>query len=107
MNNKFNAKFLYENYTFSILVLLTKNWYSSFLKKVFFFQKMCFKVLKTFKISSACHIETWRSLERRAILNIPTTIFRGTCALFVGFKMKPLKKKRFPVLRQKPTQILS
>ena len=32
--------------------------------------------------------------------------FRRTYALSVDFKMKFLKKKRFPVLRQKPTQIL-
>ena len=28
--------------------------------------------------------------------------FKRTYALSVGFKMKPLQKKRFPVLRQKP-----
>ena len=42
----------YENDAFSILVLSTKKGYSSFLKKVFIFQKICFKVkvLKRFKI---------------------------------------------------------
>ena len=35
---------LYGNHAFSILVLLTKKWYFSFLKKVFFFQKICFRV---------------------------------------------------------------
>ena len=48
---------LYGNDAFSILVLSTKNRYSSFLKKVFVFQKICFKikVLKTFKISTDFH----------------------------------------------------
>ena len=42
---------LYGNDAFSILVLSTKKRYSSFLKKVFVFQKICFKVkvLKMFK----------------------------------------------------------
>ena len=50
---------LYGNDAFSILVLSTKNRYSSFLKKVFVFQKICFKikVLKTFKISTDFHIK--------------------------------------------------
>ena len=41
---------LYGNDAFSILVLSTKKLYSSFLKMVFVFQKICFKVkvLKTF-----------------------------------------------------------
>ena len=36
----------------------TKKWYSSFLKYVFIFQKICFKVkvLKTFETSPDCHI---------------------------------------------------
>ena len=32
--------------------------------------------------------------------------FRVTYTLSVGFKIKPLKKKHFSVIRQKPTQIL-
>ena len=49
---------LYGNVAFSILVFSAKKEYSSFLKKVFVFQKICFKVkvFKTFKISSDCHI---------------------------------------------------
>ena len=31
------------------------------------------------------------------------SFFRRTYALSVGLKMKPLRKKYFPVLRQKPT----
>ena len=40
---------------------------------VFIFQKICFKVkvLKTFKISTDCHIKTCRSLKERTILKIP------------------------------------
>ena len=88
---------------FSILVPSTKKWYSSFLKKNFVFQKICFKVkvLKTLKIPNDCHIKTCRSLKRRAILKSLVPFFRRTCALSVGFRMERLKKKRFPVLRQK------
>ena len=59
------------------LVLSTKNWCSSFLKKVFVFQKICFKakVLKTFKIFTDCHIKTCLSVKRRTILKIPSTVF--------------------------------
>ena len=44
---------------------------------VFVFQKSRFKdkVSKTFKISTDCHIKTSRSLKRRAILKIPSTVF--------------------------------
>ena len=50
---------LYENDGFSILVLSTQKPYSSFLKKVFVFHKIRFKVkvLKTFKIFNDCHIK--------------------------------------------------
>ena len=62
---------------FSILVVSTKKRYSSFLKKVFVFQKICFKVkvLETFENVPDCHIKTCRSLEWRAILKIPSTVF--------------------------------
>ena len=70
---------LYKNVLLSILLLSTKKqcWYSSILKRVCIFQKICFKVkvLKTFKISSVCHIKTCRSLKRRAILKIPIMLF--------------------------------
>ena len=79
----------------------TKKQHSSILKKIFVFQKICFKVkvLKSCKISSDCHIETCRSHKRRAILKIPSTVFRRTYALYIGFKMKPIWKERFSVLR--------
>ena len=65
------------NDAFSILVLSTKKLYSSFLKKVFVFLKICFKVkvLKTSKVFTDCHIKTCWSLKRRAILKIPSTVF--------------------------------
>ena len=68
---------LYGNDAFSLLVLSTKKRYSSFLKKVFVFQKICFKVkvLKTFETFTDYHIKTCRSLKRRAILKIPSTVF--------------------------------
>ena len=57
----------------SILVFSTKKWYSSFLKSVCLFQKIYFKVkvLKSFKISSDCHIKACWSLKWTAILKIP------------------------------------
>ena len=68
---------LYRNYDFSILAHSTKKRYSTFSKKVFVFQKICFKVkvLKTFETFTDCHIKTCRSLKRRAILKIPSTVF--------------------------------
>ena len=62
---------------FSILVVSTKKRYSSCLKKVFVFLKICFKVevLKTFETLTDCHIKTCRSLKRRTILKIPSTVF--------------------------------
>ena len=67
---------LYGNNAFSIFVLSTKKRYSSFVKKVFTFQKNYFKVkaLKSLKISTDCHIKTCRSLKRRTILKIDGTV---------------------------------
>ena len=81
---------LYGNVAFSILVLSSKKNYSSLLKRVCVFQKICLgvEVLKSFKISSNCHIKTCRSLKRRAILKTLSIFFRRTYA----FKMKPLRK---------------
>ena len=68
---------LYENVAFSIIVLSTKKQNSGFLKRVCVFQKICFKVavLKTFEISTDCHIKVWQSLKRRAFLKMPSTFF--------------------------------
>ena len=67
----------YGNVAFSILVLSSKKRSSNFLKKVFVFEKIGFKVkvLSMFKISSDSHIKTCWSLKRRAILKIPSTVF--------------------------------
>ena len=87
---------LYGNVVFSILVPSTKR-YSNFLKKIFVFQKICFKVkvIKTFKISTDYHWKTCRSLKRKAITVFWTSLvpfFRRTYGLSLGFKMKPLRK---------------
>ena len=61
---------LYGNDALSILVLSTKNLYSSFLRKKFVFQKICFnvKVLKTFKIFTDSHMKTCQSLKTEGYL---------------------------------------
>ena len=81
-------------------MLRLHSWYSeqekvsSFLRKVIVFQKTCFKVkvLKTFKIHSDCHIKTFRSLQRWAILS---HFFKGTQGLSICFKTKPLRRRVF------------
>ena len=56
------------NDVFSVSVVPTKKRYSSCSKKVFVFQKICFKVkvLKSFETFTDCHIKTCRSFKRRA-----------------------------------------
>ena len=68
-----------------------------FLKKVFIFKKIYFKVkvLKAFKISTDCHIKTCRSLNKGLYWKSLVPFFRRTYALSVGFKMKPLTKSIF------------
>ena len=85
------------NDVFSILMVSTKKLYSSFSKRVFVFQKICFKVkvLKKFETFTDCHIKTCRSLKRRAILKVPSTVLRRAYAHSVGFKMKTLRKGVF------------
>ena len=82
-------------------VLSTKIRPSSFLKKVFVFQKISFKVklLKTFKFSTDCHIKTCRSLisNGRLLWKSLVPLFKRTCALSVGFK-KTSKKSVFQCL---------
>ena len=97
VNTVFFRTDLYENAASSILIFSTKKRFFSVLKNVFVFEKICFKfkVLKTFKTFSECHIKTYRSLKRKAILKIRSTVFRGAYALSVGFEMKPLKKNVF------------
>ena len=57
---------LYENGAFAVLALSTKNGIPVFWS-FSFFGKFVVKVLKTFKISTDCHIKTCRFLKRRAI----------------------------------------
>ena len=73
------------NDVFSILVASTKKRYSSFLKEVFFFQKICFevKVLKTSETFTDCQIKTCPSLKQRAILKILSTVFSEEHMLFL------------------------
>ena len=59
---------LYGNDAFLILVLSAKKQYYSFLKKLFVFQKIFFKVIEYL-------IKTCQSLEQRDILKIPSTVF--------------------------------
>ena len=63
---------LYGNVMVSALHLR----YSSFLKKLFVFQKICFRVklVKTLKISSDYQIKTCRSVKQKAILKIPIIV---------------------------------
>ena len=63
------------------------------------------KELKTFKILSDCHIKTSQSLNLLGGLfwKSLAPFFRRTFS--AGFKINPLKNC-FPVVRQKPTQIL-
>ena len=77
---------LYGNVTFSILVLSTKKPYSNFLKKVFVFEKIGFKVKvsKTLKIFSDRHINTCQSLFWKSLV----PFLRRTHALSVGFEIK-------------------
>ena len=78
LNLGFDRAVLYGSIVFSVLVNSTKKGYFSFLKKVFVFPKICLKIdiFKPFKIPSDSHIKTRQYFKRRAILNIPSTIFR-------------------------------
>ena len=78
-----NISFWYGSFAwngaFSAIVLSTKKRYASFLKKMFIFDKICFKVrvLKT-----VCRIKTCQSLKGRVILKIPSTVFRKNLCSF-------------------------
>ena len=76
LNIGFRRAALYRNVAFSNLVPSTKKKDSRFLKQVFVFKQICFKVkvLKTFKISSGCSIKTSKSLKRRAVLKTSSTV---------------------------------
>ena len=71
-----NIGFWYGSFASKYFALSLKNDIPIFWKKVFVFQKICWKVqvLKAFKLFSNCHIKTCQSLKRRAILKIPDTV---------------------------------
>ena len=79
LNLGFDRAVLYGSIVFSVLVNSTKKEYFCFFKKVFVFQKTCLKIdiFKPFQIPSHSHIKIRQSFKRRAILNIPSMIFRG------------------------------
>ena len=87
---------------FSILVYSTKKRYSNFLKKVFVFQKICLKVkvLKTFEISSDCHLKIGRPLKRRAILKT-LVLFLEEPLLFLFALKWNLSEKSFSSVKTK------
>ena len=105
----FDRTILYGNVTLSIVILSTTIWSASFLKKVFIFQKTCFKVkkLKMFKIFSDGHIKTCQSLKRRSILEITSTVFRRTLRSFCWLWNKTSTKKHFSLLRKKTNSYLA
>ena len=80
---------------FSILLVSTKNRFSSFFKKSFRFPENLLqsKVLKTFIISSNCHIKRVDLLNGELFWKFLVPFFRRTYVLSVGFKLKPLRKK--------------
>ena len=77
----------------SILALSTKKQYSSFLKKVFVFQKTCFKV-KVLKTFETCLSDKNMPISQTEAYfeNLLCRFFRRTYALSVGFKMKTLRR---------------
>ena len=85
---------LYGNDAFSILVISIKKQHFSFLKKVFVFQKICFKVkvLKMFNIFTDCHEHADRT--NGGIFSL-VPFFRRIYALSVGFTLKPPRKSAF------------
>ena len=79
---------LNENDVLSIFVASTKKRYSSFLKKVFIFQKICFKVkvLKAFETFSDYYLKACRSLKWRAILKIPNAVLEESMLFLLALK---------------------
>ena len=108
LKSAFDRVVLYVYVVFSVIVLSTKKRYSSFFKKVFIFQKAYFKVrvLKMFQNLKWFSPKTCWSLKLRDILKIPSIIFLRHLRSFWWLQNKISPKKRFAVLRQKPTQIL-
>ena len=97
------GSFVWKWWVFSILVLSTKKLYSKFLKNVFVSRKFVLK-LKYWK-RSKCPLRTCRSLKRSAILKIPSIVFQKNLCSLCWLYNETFDRKRFPMLRQKPTQI--
>ena len=83
-----------------ILVISPKRRYSSFLKMVFVFQKISFKVkvLRMFKMFIYCHITTCRSLNGGVFRTFLVPFSRWAYAFSINFKLKPLRKSNFQCL---------
>ena len=101
-------QFCMEMMCFQSQYFQLKNNTPVFRKRFLFSRKFVskLKVLKIFKIFTDCHIKTYRSLKRRAIFKIPSAVFQKKLCSFCWLQDETSKKKRFPVLREKPTQIL-
>ena len=86
----------YGNDALSILVLSTKKRYLSFLKKVFVFQKICFKVkvMGTIKSFSDCYIKNMPISQTEGYFENPPYRFLGESILFL-LALKPLRKTDF------------
>ena len=76
----FHRGVLYENMTFSIIVLSIKRQCSVIL--FFIFQKTLFKVkaLKTFRIFSDCHMKICQSLKQRTVLKVHIYVLPRNCS---------------------------
>ena len=81
----FQREVLYGFVTFSMVVLLNKKPCSSFSKYLFVSQKTFLKVrvMKTFKVSSGCHIKVCQSPKRGSISKIPSSCFLEEPMLFL------------------------
>ena len=87
----FHRAVLYENMTFSIIILSSKRRYTVFFL-FFLFEKTSFKVkvLKIFRVLSDCHMKICQSLKQYAVLKVHIYLFPRNYVLSVGFKMEPL-----------------
>ena len=74
-----------------------------FFRKVLVFQKTCFKfeLLRTFKISSFCHVKTYPSLKRRTILKIARNIFLEKCNVFLMTLKENIYEEAFSCVETK------
>ena len=103
----FDRAVLYGKVALPAVVFSTKKRYSSFLQSTFAFQKTsCFKVLRTFEVSSDYHIKTCQSFKRRSTVKIHSIVFwRNIMSLCLSWN-KITMRKCFLLLKQKPSLIL-